>query len=149
MTIGDFDREIFQIDRQRFTQFFYDAFDASQRFAVAQLTATEQALFGVQSQNLWLSKTTLDEHKLRHPEVLLEDYLMIPQIVANAAVWGGHQERRYLLLVVAHKSYRAAIKASQDHEHAWFLSLVISTKQKPPKGAVLLRKSTDEPGWRP
>jgi hypothetical protein len=149
MNIGEFERNIFQINRQGFAQFFYGDLGAPQRFAVAQLTRTEQALFGVQSPDLWLSKTTLDEHKLRHPEVSLEDYLMIPEIVANAAVWGGHQDRRFLLLVASHKSYRAAIKASQNHEHAWFLSLVISTKQKPPKGAVLLRKGTDESGWRP
>lgn len=79
----------------------------------------------------------------------MADYLMIPEIVRNAAVWGGHQERRYLLLHVGDKAYRAAIKVTADGSEAWFLSLIISPKQKPPKGAVLLRSATGDSGWRP
>jgi hypothetical protein len=36
-------------------------------------------------------------------------------------------------------TYRAAIKTDAKGEEAWFLSLVVSGKQKPPKGAVKLR----------
>ncbi len=75
--------------------------------------------------------------------------MRIPDIVRNAAVWGGHSPRRYLLLHVGGKAYRAAIKTSQNHDEAWFLSLVVSTKQKPPKEAILLREATAGPGWRP
>lgn len=139
----------FNMDRQAFAEFFHDKPGAPEKFAVAQLTEVEQALFGVNSSQLWLSRTSLDEHKAKHPEVGMDDYLMIPEIVRNGAVWGGHQERRYLLLRAGDRPYRAALKATQDHTEAWFLSLVVSGKQKPPKGAVLLRDAADGSGWRP
>lgn len=141
--------QAFNMDRLAFSDFFHDKPGAPERFAVAQLTDAEQALFGVNSSQLWLSRISLDEHKARHPEVGMDDYLMIPEIVRNGAVWGGHQERRYLLLRAGDRPYRAAIKASQDHAEAWFLSLVVSGKQKPPKGAILLRAAADGSGWRP
>lgn len=137
------------MDRAAFANFFYNRPGSPDRYVVATLTDAERSLFGVLHKELWLSRTSLDEHKARHPEVGFDDYMMIPDIVRNAAVWGGHQERRYLLLRVAGKPYRAAIKSSQNHEDAWFLSLVISGKQKPPKGAVLLRQAAGGSGWRP
>jgi hypothetical protein len=60
-------------------------------------------------------------------------------MVRNAQVWTGHAHRRYLLLWIGGKPYRAAIKTDSKEAEAWFLSLVISTKQKPPKGAVRVR----------
>lgn len=141
--------ERYAIDPRAFSDFFHGKPGAPDRFVVTKLSESERSLFGVQHGELWLSRTSLDEHKARHPEVGIDDYMMIPDIVHNGAVWGGHQERRYLLLRIGNKPYRAAIKTSQDHADAWFLSLVISGKQKPPKGAVLLRKAADGPGWRP
>lgn len=38
------------------------------------------------------------------------------------------------------KPYRAAVKVDAKNWEMWFLSLVISGKQKPPKGAVRLRE---------
>ncbi len=137
------------IDRSAFADFFHARPGTPERFAVAQFTDAERALFGVDSATLWLSRTSLDEHKAKHPDVGWKDYLAIPDIVHAGEVWGGHKDRRYLLLHIAGKPYRAAIKASQDQSDAWFLSLVISPKQKPPKGAALLRKATGGPGWRP
>lgn len=122
-----------------FTAFFNDAADAPTRFAVAHFEAAERALFACTSEVLWLSRHTLDAHKITHPDVLIEDYQRIPEIVCNAQVWAGHSARRYLLLWVAGKPYRAAIKTDAAGDEAWFLSLVVSTKQKPPKGAVRIK----------
>lgn len=137
------------IQQSDFTDFFNSKPGSPDRVVMTLLDAAEMALFGVAHSELWLSRTSLDEHRSRHPEVGIEDYLKIPDIVHNGAVWGGHQDRRYLLLRIADKPYRAAIKASQDHADAWFLSLVINQKQKPPKGAVLLRRATDDSGRQP
>ena len=137
------------INRDAFAEFFHNLPGAPHRFLVAQLTEDEQALFGVRHGELWLSRVSLDEHKAKHPEVTLDDYLRIPEIVRYGAVWGGHQERRYLLLRAGDRPYRAALKSSQDQAEAWFLSLVVSGKQKPPKGAVLLREAAGSSGWRP
>jgi len=122
-----------------FDAFFADAPGAAPRFAVAALGAAEQQLFGVAGDRLWLSRTSLDEHKARHPEVTIADYRMIPEMVARGDVWGDHLARRYLVLWVGDKPYRAALKADAAGKDAWFLSLVVSGKQKPPKGAVRLR----------
>ena len=40
---------------------------------------------------------------------------------------------------MAGKPYRAALKIDRTGDEAWFLSLFISSKQKPPKGAVQIR----------
>lgn len=134
---------------EQFAKFFNNDAGAPPRFSIATLTPEDQALFGVRSPDLWLSRASLDEHMGKHPGVGMSDYLKIPEIVRNADVWGGHQDRRFLLLSIGEKAYRAAIKAAEDHSTAWFLSLVISPKQKPPKGAVLLRKGAGGSGWRP
>lgn len=122
-----------------FDEFFRGARGAPARFAVAALTQADRKLFGCKGDVLWLSRKSLDEHKLRHPEVSAEDYRAIPDIVQRGEVWGGHSPSRYLLLWIGGKPYRAAIKTDAKGEEAWFLSLVVSGKQKPPKGAVKLR----------
>ncbi len=122
-----------------FDDFFRAAQGAPERFAVAALGPAERALLGCKGETLWLSRQSLDEHKARHPEVTADDYRAIPDIVQRGQVWGGHSPRRYLLLWIGGKPYRAAIKTDADGNEAWFLSLVVSGKQKPPKGAVKLR----------
>lgn len=122
-----------------FDGFFCAAESAPIRFAVAALTPEDRALFGCRGDTLWLSRHSLDEHKERHPEVTIDDYRAIPDIVSKGEVWAGHSPRRYLLLWIGGKPYRAAIKTDVQGEDAWFLSLVVSGKQKPPKGAVKIR----------
>jgi hypothetical protein len=122
-----------------FKKFFDDEPNMPVRVAVASLSEAERKLYGTAATDLWLSRTSLDEHKERHPEVTLEDYLRIPEIMQSAQVWAGHKDKRYLLLMLADKAYRAAIKIDASGEEAWFLSLVVSPKQKPPKGAVRIR----------
>lgn len=122
-----------------FDDFFHAADNAPDRFAVAALTPEDRALFGCKGNVLWLSRHSLDEHKGRHPEVVVDDYRAIPDIVQRGEVWAGHAANRFLLLWIGGKPYRAAIKTDARGEEAWFLSLVVSGKQKPPKGAVKIR----------
>lgn len=122
-----------------FDEFFDGAVDAPPRFAVAWLEPADRALFGCRSETLWLSRHSLDEHRDKHPEVTVADYRAIPDVVRKGEVWAGHSARRYLLLWIGGKPYRAAIKVDAKGEEAWFLSLVVSGKQKPPKGAVRVR----------
>lgn len=124
---------------EKFQAFFNGATGAQDRFAVACLTPADRVLFGCKGSALWLSRRSLDEHRDKHPEISVEDYRAIPDIVKNGEVWAGHSPRRYLLLWIGGKPYRAAIKTDAKGEEAWFLSLVVSGKQKPPKGAVRVR----------
>ncbi|MBK9441405.1 MAG: virion morphogenesis protein [Comamonadaceae bacterium] len=122
-----------------FKKFFDDEPNMPARVAVASLTDADRQLYGTTATDLWLSRVSLDEHKDRHPEITFEDYLRIPEIMRMAQVWAGHKDKRYLLLMLADKAYRAAIKIDASGDEAWFLSLVVSPKQKPPKGAVRIR----------
>lgn len=122
-----------------FKKFFDNEPGMPARVAVAALSDADRKLYGTSATDLWLSRVSLDEHKDRHPEVAFEDYLRIPEIMRSAQVWAGHKDKRYLLLLLAGKPYRAAIKIDASGNEAWFLSLVVSSKQKPPKGAVRIR----------
>jgi hypothetical protein len=127
------------LDSSEFDAFFYGNTDSPAQFAVAFLDAENRALFGCDGNTLWLSRHSLDEHKERHPEVGIDDYRSIPDIIQRAQVWHGCGTKRYLLLWIGNKPYRAALKTDSHGVGAWFLSLVISGKQKPPKGAVRLK----------
>jgi hypothetical protein len=63
----------------------------------------------------------------------------MPEMLRDGQVWAGPRGRRFVLLTIAGKPYRAALKIDQSGSEAWFLSLFISGKQKPPKGAVRIR----------
>jgi hypothetical protein len=127
------------LSSERFSQFFQNQAGSEQRFAVAWLSTEDRRLFGCTGDVLWLSRISVDEHRKKHPEATIDDYRVIPDMVKSAQVWAGHAHRRYLLLWIGGKPYRAAIKTDAKDEEAWFLSLVISGKQKPPKGAVRVR----------
>ena len=127
------------IEPAAFKRFFNNEPGSPDRLRVAALSDADRALLKTTAADLWLSRVSLGEHRLRHPEVTADDYLRIPEIVRDGQVWAGHKDRRYLLLMVAGKPYRAAIKIDESGAEAWFLSLVISGKQKPPKGAVRVR----------
>lgn len=119
---------------------FYEARPGTpERFPVAVLTPADQPLLGASTSTVWLSRTSLDEHRRKHPEITLDDYRQIPTIIREGQVWGGHSDRRYVLLWVGGRAYRAAIKIDRNGREVWFLSLVVSPKQKPPKGAVQIR----------
>ena len=127
------------LSSDQFQRFFDNHSGSEYRFAVAWLTPEDQKLLGCSGDILWLSRISVDEHIEKHPEVMIDDYRAIPDIVRNAQVWAGHDHRRYLLLWIGGKPYRAAIKTDANGNDAWFLSLTISRKQKPPKGAVRVR----------
>lgn len=127
------------LNSQEFISFFNGQINTPDKFAVGYLTQAEKVIFKCDGDTVWLSRASLDEHKLKHPEVTLEDYQQIPHLLHDAQVWVGAKERRYLLLIIHNKPYRAAIKTDAEGKAMWFLSLVISGKQKPPKGAVRVR----------
>ena len=135
-----------QVASPAFDAFFNNHPGSTNRFAMALLSSAERALFNVKQPHVWLSRTSLDEHKERHPEIGVDDYRQIAEIIAKGEVWSGHAERRYLLLWVNGKPYRAAVKVDAKNREMWFLSLVISGKQKPPKGAVRLREQAARVG---
>jgi hypothetical protein len=88
----------FNINRHDFSEFFDNKPGAPDKFVVAQLTDAERILFGVERHELWLSRLSLDEHKARHPEVGMEDYLMIPEIVRHGSIFKFRKKRSHTAL---------------------------------------------------
>jgi hypothetical protein len=127
-----------RLHSSEFDAFFNAAPGSPDRFPVASLDDADRALFGTTASQMWLSRTSLDEHRARHPETGIEDYRQIPLIIRNGTVYASRQ-KRFVLLWLGARAYRAAIKVDATGNEMWFLSLLCSTKQKPPKGAVLLR----------
>lgn len=107
---------------------------------VAQMSAQDMALFGAKQPTVWLSRQSMDEHKLAHPEIGAEDYLKVQSIIDRGEVYRQKDTtNRFALLHVDGVVYRAAIKVVDDGEKTYLLTLFRNTKAKPPKGAVRLR----------
>ncbi|GAB4121910.1 MAG: hypothetical protein Fur0040_02320 [Sideroxydans sp.] len=133
------DQKDYSLYSSEFADFFNGRKGSPSRFAVASLNEADMELFQCSEPVVWLSAVSLREHREKHPEVSIDDYRAIPEIIKNGQVWAGHSDRRYILLWIGGKPYRAAIKTDAAGKEVWFLSLVVSGKQKPPKGAVRIR----------
>jgi hypothetical protein len=127
------------VDRQQLEHFYFNRAGSPGKVAIATLSESDRVMFKTSAHVVWLSRTSLDEHIAKHPEVGVDDYERIPQLLRDGQVWAGPQDRRFVLLMVEGKSYRAALKTDQSGQEAWFLSLIYNEKQKPPKGAVRIR----------
>lgn len=76
---------------------------------MAVLSFKDRSLLGANSQIVWLSRVSLDDHKLKHADIGITDYRRIPDIIANGEVYRSHG-KRYVLLRSGDMTYRAAIK---------------------------------------
>ena len=89
---------------------------------------------------VWLSRISMDAHKAKHPEIGVDAYRKIPEILASGQVWRVPGEpERLVFLKVGDVVYRAAVKRTSDGRKNYLLTLFRSTKAKPPKGAVRVR----------
>lgn len=100
---------------------FFDGKIAGE-FPVAVLSKTDRAALGSEAQTVWLSRATIDEHKLSHPEIGLPDYRHIPEIVAKGEVYKQGEER-LIYLEEKDRLYRAALKRTHDHKENYYLTL--------------------------
>lgn len=128
-----------KVQNHNLENFFFNRPGAPDRFAIASLTDADRELLRTSAKTVWLSRTSLDEHIAKHPEVGVADYAKVPDLLRDGEVWAGPQERRFVLLKIDGKPYRAALKIDASGTEAWFLSLIYNEKQKPPKGAVRIR----------
>ena len=123
---------------EKFRNFFQNAPDSPNRFPVATLTNDTSDLIGTKSRTVWLSRISLDQHRQSHPEVGFEDYVKIHDIIQDGEIWRESKPNRFTIIGLG---YRAALKVVKTNDdEIWFLTLFKNTKQKPPKGAVLLRE---------
>ncbi len=91
-------------------------------FPVAVLSDVDKAALGTRAQTVWFSQTSLNEHKKAHPEVRLEDYQKIPEIVETGEVY-KQKDTRLIYLKEDGKLYRAALKRTRDKKENFYLTL--------------------------
>lgn len=91
-------------------------------FPVAVLSPEEKEVLGSKSQVVLLSSDTLKKQLSSHPDLTIEDYQKIPDIIANGEVYQQKEER----LIYFFKEgilYRASLKRTIDRLENYFLSL--------------------------
>ncbi len=104
---------------------------------IAALTDDLMALLGVRNRILWLSRQTLDVHLRKHPEIGAEEHALIPMILEQGMIWRTMPGR--FVVLEPQSGMRMAIKAEKNGQWGWVLSLVRSSKLKPPSQAILIR----------
>lgn len=123
---------------EQFRNFFQNAPDSPNRFPVTALAAEDLNLLSAKNGTVWLSRISLDQHLKSHPEVGFEDYAKISDIIQHGDIWRELRPNRFTILGLGYRAALKVVKTNDDGE-IWFLTLFKNTKQKPPKGAVLLR----------
>lgn len=95
----------------------------SGEFPVAVLNQADKAALGAETQTVWMSQQTLLEHLDKHPEIGLDDYRLIPEIIDQGEVY-RQGDTRLIYLSRGDVLYRAALKRAEEGDRDnWFLSL--------------------------
>jgi len=108
-----------------FRHFFETA--AVDVFPVAVLKDSDMAALGTKVQTVWLSKETLEIHKKKHPEVAIDDYRLIPEILDQGEVY-RQKEAHLIYLKIGGRFYRAALKRTKDGRENYFLTLFTTSE---------------------
>lgn len=98
-------------------------------FPVAVLRPEDQAVIGARRQTVWMSAETMAKNRgelptrsAGHPELTIDDYRLIPEIVDQGEVYQAGEER-LIYLRRGDRTYRAALKRTADGSDNYFLSL--------------------------
>ncbi len=126
---GDFARKWLGrfLDGPAFKAFFQG--DIRGEFPVAVLEPEDMAALQTSAQSVWLSAETLQTHRQKHPEIGLDDYRRLPEILAEGEVW-QQGETRLIYLRDKERYYRAALKRTRDGRENFFLTLFETTRDK-------------------
>ena len=103
---------------------FKDFFEGNSEadFPVAVLRPEDKAALGSQKQTVYLSQQSLKAHLAKHPEIKLEDYQKIPEILDSGEVY-QQSEERLVYLSIGEMLYRAVLKRTVDRALNFFLTL--------------------------
>lgn len=108
---------------------FYHNDKAIGSFVVGVLSESDMAILGTQATSVLMSKESLETHKISHPDIGIDDYRKLPDIIETGEFYPT-QKRRYVLLKVQEKTYRAALKVTQDGSEMYILSLICQSDEK-------------------
>ena len=118
------------LESTAFAEFFNGEFKGN--YPVGVLSESDQELLNAKTKTVLLSRESLDEHKEKHPEIGLEDYKKIVDIVKSGEIYNS-KKKRFVLLHVDGYTYRAAMKVTLDGMENFFLSLIKLQDEKADK----------------
>jgi SPP1 gp7 family putative phage head morphogenesis protein len=118
------------LESAAFVEFFNGEFKGN--YPVGVLSESDQELLNAKTKTVLLSRESLDEHKEKHPEIGLEDYKKIVDIVKSGEIYNS-KKKRFVLLHVDGYTYRAAMKVTLDGMENFFLSLIKLQDEKADK----------------
>ena len=87
-----------------------------------------QKAIGARTQTVWLSDETLAEHLKKHPEIGLDQYRLLPEIINSGEVY-KQGNVRLIYLWRDGKLYRAGVKRTQDKSGNYILTLFETTEK--------------------
>jgi len=95
-------------------------------FPVAVMDEQTQEAISAQAQTIWLSDETLTEHLKRHPEIGLDQYRLLPEIINDGEVY-KQGDVKLIYLWRDGKLYRAGVKRTRDKSGNYILTLFETT----------------------
>lgn len=104
-------------------------------FPVAVLRAEDMELLGSKTQTVWFSSESVKDHRVKHPEISVDDYRMIPDVVDHGEVYQQSNER-LIFLRRNGKLYRAALKTTSKKDRNYFLTLFSTSDEAAYKDVV-------------
>ncbi len=116
-----------------FERFFAGRIQAD--FPVAVLDEATKKALGATTQTVWLSQGTLKEHLGKHPDIGIEDFRLLPEIIETGEVYRRSDER-LIYLKIAGKSYRAGLKRTRDKTENFMLTLFETPPEKAKRQVV-------------
>lgn len=108
-------------------------------FPIAVLDPREQALLESAALTVLLSDASIAAHEEKHPEIGLDDYRRVQEIIDRGDIYRQGEERLIYLLLNG-VWYRAALKRTADKRKNYFLMLFKDERGKPPGGAVKVER---------
>ncbi|WP_447926939.1 phage head morphogenesis protein [Vreelandella sp. EE27] len=126
------------VEASLFSRFFNGEIQGE--YPIAVVPPVERQVLGAESPVVLLSQQSLRTHRERHPEIGLEDYRRVQQLLDDGQVYQlPDKPGRLIYLVIEGVTYRAALKRTQDGQKSYFLTLFKSRTDQPPPDAVRLR----------
>ena len=118
------------LESTAFAEFYHGEFKGN--YPVGVLSESDQVLLNAKTKTVLLSRESLDDHKAKHPEIGLDDYRKIAEIVKNGEIYNS-KKKRFILLHIDGYTYRAAMKVTLDGMENFFLSLIKLQDEKADK----------------
>lgn len=113
--------------------------DLHGEFPIAVLPPKDQALLQSQTATVLLSQHSLSAHLNIHPEIEINDYLKIQEILDFGDIY-QQGDSRLIYQTLDGIRYRAVLKKTGDKLKNYFLTLFRNDSGRPPKDAVKVER---------